>query len=386
MSVAVISLNPDLRRLQDEGYELEVCDGYALVHNVPYLDASRTVQYGVLVSPLTMSGDRVCYQKNACKHIMNFCGSMPYRNTGEPLKEILLDYNTCVVSGVSTNIRFSSKPHGDYNDYYEKFTGYIRILSAEAQAVDPNVTAATFKRVVSSEDSVLCYADTNASRADITGFTGGFKKQKVGIVGLGGTGSYILDQVAKTPVAEIHLYDGDVFCQHNAFRAPGAPHKELFEQQPMKVDYFRDVYSQMHRHIFAHGYNLEEENLSELQNLNFVFLAMDSGPSKRVIVDFLSKNHISFVDTGIDVRKTPKSLIGIVRSTQSVDGDLHAIEENVSFEQADKDLYASNIQLADLNALAALRAVIQWKHYSGFYSDSTDSENCIFSTDIGEVS
>lgn len=292
MSAAVISLNPDLRRLQDEGYELDVCDGYALVHNVPYLDASRTVQYGVLVSPLTMSGDRVCYQKNACKHIMNFCGSMPYRNTGEPLKEILLDHNTCVVSGVSTNMRFSSKPHGDYNDYYEKFTGYIRILSAEAQAVDPNVTAATFKRIVSSEDSVFCYADTNASRADITGFTDGFKKQKVGIVGLGGTGSYILDQVAKTPVAEIHLYDGDVFCQHNAFRAPGAPPKELFLQQPMKVDYFKEIYSHMHCHIFAHGYNLEEENLSELQTLNFVFLAMDSGPSKRVIVDWGRTFHL----------------------------------------------------------------------------------------------
>ncbi len=386
MSVAAISLNPDLRRLQDEGYELEVCDGYALVHNVPYLDASRKVQYGILVSPLTMRGDQVYYQKNACKHIMNFCGSMPYRNTGEPLKEILLDQNTCIVSGVTTNMRFSSKPHGDYNDYYEKFIGYIRILSAEAQAVDPNATAATFRRIVPSEDGVFNYADTNASRADIVGFSDVFRQQKIGIIGLGGTGSYILDQVAKTPVAEIHLYDGDVFCQHNAFRAPGAPPKELFTLQPMKVDYFKGIYSHMHHHIIAHCYNLEEENLLELQTLDFVFLAMDSGPSKRTIVDFLSKQHISFVDTGIDIQKTEKSLIGIVRSTRSTCGNLHAIEENVSFEPANKNLYASNTQVADLNAIAALRAIIQWKQYSGFYSDSAESDNCIFSTDIGEVS
>ena len=45
---------------------------------------------------------------------------------------------------------------------------------------------------------------------------------KVAIIGLGGTGSYILDMLAKTPVSEIHLFDGDDFLTHNAFRSPGA--------------------------------------------------------------------------------------------------------------------------------------------------------------------
>ena len=45
---------------------------------------------------------------------------------------------------------------------------------------------------------------------------------RIGIVGLGGTGSYILDYVSKTRVVEIHLFDGDGYQQHNAFRAPGA--------------------------------------------------------------------------------------------------------------------------------------------------------------------
>ena len=50
MSAVAISLNPDLKRLQDEGYELEVRDGYAIVRNVPYLDSSRTIQRGALVA------------------------------------------------------------------------------------------------------------------------------------------------------------------------------------------------------------------------------------------------------------------------------------------------------------------------------------------------
>ncbi len=381
MSVAAINLNSDLKRLQDEGYELEVREGYAIVYHIPYLDSSGTVQFGTLVSPLNMSGDRV----KCNNHTIYFQGVVPHHKDGKRMDAIYHSPTNSVLGGVPVAMMFSNRPAGGYRDYYEKFTGYINLLSAEAQAVDPSVTAATFKRVVTEEHSVFCYDDTNASRAAITGYADGLRYQKIGIVGLGGTGSYILDQVAKTPVAEIHLYDGDVFCQHNAFRAPGAPCKQLFEQQPMKADYFKSVYSHIHRNIIAHGYNLEEDTLSELRGLDFVFLAMDSGPNKQAIVEFLGKAHISFVDTGIDVRKTPKSLIGLVRSTRSINGDLRAIEENVSFEQADKDLYASNIQVSDLNALAALRAVIQWKHYSGFYSDSTDSENCIFSTDIGEV-
>jgi hypothetical protein len=34
---------------------------------------------------------------------------------------------------------------------------------------------------------------------------------KIAIIGLGGTGSYVLDLAAKTPVKEIHLFDGDKF-------------------------------------------------------------------------------------------------------------------------------------------------------------------------------
>jgi hypothetical protein len=43
-----------------------------------------------------------------------------------------------------------------------------------------------------------------------------------------------LDFVAKTPVEEIHLFDSDVFLQHNAFRAPGAINKERFSEHLKK--------------------------------------------------------------------------------------------------------------------------------------------------------
>jgi tRNA A37 threonylcarbamoyladenosine dehydratase len=42
---------------------------------------------------------------------------------------------------------------------------------------------------------------------------------------LSGTGSYILDLLAKVPIREIHLCDGDDFARHNAFRASARPAK-----------------------------------------------------------------------------------------------------------------------------------------------------------------
>ena len=96
----------------------------------------------------------------------------------------------------------------------------------------------------------------------------------IGIIGVGGTGSYVLDQVAKTPVSEIHLFDGDVFCQHNAFRAPGAPTKEILELSQKKVDYLSELYGHMHKGIVAHPTYVNETNVEELSGLDFVFLCL----------------------------------------------------------------------------------------------------------------
>lgn len=40
-------------------------------------------------------------------------------------------------------------------------------------------------------------------------------------------------------------------------------------------------------------------------------------------------------------------------------------------ERADEDMYASDIQIAELNALAATLSIIRWKKMLGFYADIT---------------
>ena len=392
MSARVISLNPDLKRLRDEGFELEIKEGNAIIYNVPYLDASLTIQRGILVSPLVMKGDIVRYENSGTAHVIYFQGTNPYCATGQPMTGLILgSANGKTIAGIKVNFSFSNKPQGGYHNYYEKFFRYITILQVEAQALDQTVTAATFRRISTDDSSIFVYADTNASRAAITGITDKLRNQKIGIIGVGGTGSYVLDQVAKTPVSEIHLFDGDVFCQHNAFRAPGAPTKEILELSQKKVDYLSELYGHMHKGIVAHSTYVNETNVEELSGLDFVFLCIDTGEHKRVIIDKLIECGIAFIDTGIDITEHGNELIGTARTTSCCFGDTvtatdyEVVNENISFAAVtDDNLYRSNIQTAELNAFCALMAIIKWKKHCGFYQDLCPYQNRVYNTNDGE--
>src|SRR5262249_18004112 len=142
------------------------------------------------------------------------------------------------------------------------------------------------------------YIDTASSRAEITAVSAKLELNKVAIVGLGGTGSYVFDLIVKTPVKEIHLFDGDFFSQHNAFRSPGAASGEELDEKPKKVDYYARIYGKMRRGIVTHPCYLKSENLHELAGMDFVFLCME-GPSKKPVVQKLEELGIAFVDVGM---------------------------------------------------------------------------------------
>src|SRR5205823_13915540 len=120
--------------------------------------------------------------------------------------------------------------------------------------------------------------------------------ERVAIIGLGGTGAYVLDFVAKTPVREIRIIDGDEFLQHNAFRAPGAPSLDELREAPKKVDYLKRIYSRMHKGIVAHTVALGSGNLHLLDGITFAFICMDAGEVKKLVVQKLELPGVSFVD------------------------------------------------------------------------------------------
>lgn len=374
MSRRLIGLSADLTQLQEEGYNLDIAsDSVLLVRDVPYVNASRQVMRGTLVTALELAGD-ITVQPNA--HELYLIGEQPCNKDGAPLSSVVAGAGG-VIGGVQTNYMLSKKPRdGDrrYRDYYHKVTTYVALLSVHAEALEPDVTARTFPVIPPDdpEQSVFEYADTASVRAGISAVTDKLAGGAIAIVGLGGTGAYVLDMVAKTPVQEIHLYDGDRFVQHNAFRSPGAPSQEALATVPQKVDYFAQLYRPMRRGIVPHDTYLDADNVTELRAMSFVFIAVDRGPVRKLLVDALEEFGVPFIDTGIGVQAVDGALTGQVRTTTSTPDQrqhVHA-ERRIPFgEPAADNEYNHNIQIADLNALNATLAVIRWKRLAGFYAD-----------------
>lgn len=382
MSFELINRSPDLRRLRDEGHELEIRSGLLLVHSVPYVNADGKVARASLVSELTMAGNVTVAPGT---HTISFTGDHPCHRDGREIAQIKhVSQRNQLASDIVVQHSFSNKPSQGYKDYHEKVTRYIEIISAPARALDPNATACTFRPIASAdEESVFHYIDTASSRAGIAAVTAKLAMSKVAIVGLGGTGAYVLDLVAKTPVKEIHLFDGDVFLQHNAFRAPSAPSLEELEKQPKKIAYLKGIYSQMRRNIVEHDFFISEGNISELLEFDFVFLCFDSGSIKKLIVKALQGMSRPFIDVGLGVEILEDSLelLATCRVTLSTASKHDHVARRVGYaENDDEDLYAKNIQIADLNALNAALAVIKWKKFCGFYQDLEREHNSTYTT------
>jgi hypothetical protein len=377
----LINHSPDLKRLRDEGYVVQIQGGFLLLREVPYVNAQRQVRTGTLISNLSMAGDTTCRPDT---HVVYFDGEFPCNADGTPIHQIANQSSDIALgNGLMAKHTFSSKPASGYTDYYDKMTTYAAIISGSAAVLKPGVSSRTFRVPDEEEDNVFNYIETASDRAGIGALTQNLATEKVGIVGLGGTGSYVLDLVAKTPVREIHLFDVDLFLQHNAFRAPGAPSIDELRDAPRKVDYLAGIYSKMHRKILPHPVAIDADNLHLLEGLSFVFVCIDGGAAKRRIFEKLEALGVSFIDVGMGLELVDGSLGGILRVTASTpDKREHVHQGRVAFEDGgENDIYASNIQVADLNALNAVMAVIKWKKIRAFYRDLEREHHSTYTTD-----
>jgi hypothetical protein len=383
MSHPLINHSSDLRQLRDEGYEIEIRGGYLLVHHVPYVNAAKEIQYGSLVSTLLLSGNKT---QRPDTHVVNWTGSQPCNKDGTKISAIEHSNNrTDLGHGIVSNHSFSNKPRDGYSNYHAKVSRYAEIISGPAKSMNPDVTEKTFFRHDTATESVYRYEDTNSSRAGIDSINVKLAGQKVAIIGLGGTGAYILDLLAKTPVAAIHLFDGDPFYQHNAFRSPGAAQLAQLSVIPKKVDYYASIYSNIHKHIIPHPYYLGEGNLSELDPMTFVFIGIDKNTPRKIIMDHLLISGMPFIDCGLGVNEEGGALLATVRVTASTKDKRDHLAKRVPRQDNDDDLYQSNIQIAELNMINAAFAVMRWKQFLGFYHDHINWHHLTFTTNSAHL-
>lgn len=391
MSQKLVSRNPDLSRLRADGYNIAVGKGnYLIVRDVPFVNFNKEVKTGVLVCDLDLAGDATVAPR---EHVAFFVGEYPCNIDGTPIAGVSANANKAYDNDLLPNHQLSRKPTagetpGRYKDYYEKITTCVDIISSPALALKPGVTARTNPVVVPDEgESVFNYLDTGATKAGIVMANDKLATGKVAIVGVGGTGSYVLDLVAKSPVPEIHIFDRDGLLNHNAFRSPGAPSVDELEKKPEKVKYFAEMYSKMRKGIFPHNFFIDETTVEHLKGMSFVFLCIDKGVAKRLIVERLEEWGIPFIDVGMGIQLgDDNTLGGIVALTTSTPAKRDHVRTRIAFSDGEADNeYSRDIQIADLSALSAALAVIKWKKHCGYYRDFVKEHWCAYSIDANSL-
>lgn len=393
MSSSPTAPNTALERLREEGYDVEVRDQHLLVHGVPFVTSQRVVRFGTLACLYLQRGDQVTPPNGSGdNHQMWWTEEYPCYPDGTPL-DLGKDPSTReLLPGLMIRNRFSSKPDqfnaNGYPDHYEKVSYYVRMIQGPAKTIS-DVDARTGKITETQPgETVFRYPDAASARASILAVSAKLAVDRIAIVGLGGTGAYVLDLLAKTPVAEIHLFDGDTLNSHNAFRSPGAASLEEVNAREAKTDYYARKYDPMHRGILSHPVFVAEHNIQELSDFSFVFVCVDKDEARTLIVDFLIKHGIAFVDTGMNLKliAEPNALIGTARTTLVTPGRPETAAECLPMAKDDDDaLYRENIQVADMNALNAALAVMKFKQYLGFYLDNFNSYELSFVVNFGAI-
>ena len=206
------------------GYAVAVDSNHLVVRDIPYLDGEGRLQWGALVAKLEFIDKLRVTQDD---HQVYFAGSVPHGMDGEPIPNLAGGPTTIALSEACSDVvvqrSFSNKPKatGRFEDFFQKIESYVAIISGpamEAHGVNPY----SFRSVEEAPaDSVFKFHDTLTTRAEISDLAAKFKDDVIAIIGLGGTGAYVLDFLARTPVREIRAFDLDPYHVHNAFRSPG---------------------------------------------------------------------------------------------------------------------------------------------------------------------
>lgn len=383
------SHNDDIRRLVEKGYAVGFDSSYLIIRDIPYLDSQRNLQNGAFVAKLVFTDQVHVVQED---HQVFFAGSAPCNVDGSLITN-MNDRATGLALGpgasdIVVQRQLSNKPTKNgvlagFADFFDKIESYAGIISGPATELY-GATPYTFRATRDErEGSVFKFNDTLTSRAEITELSSKFSDEVVAIIGLGGTGAYVLDFLVKAPVREIRGFDVDAYHVHNAYRSPGKLEERDFQRS--KAEVYQERYEN-----FRHGLKLQAkfvdvESYEDLRGVTFAFVCVDKGSSRAAIFNVLTSLGIPFIDVGMGLNRKTGLLNGMLRATLYDIKHASDVFKLGLSELSDppENLYRTNIQIGELNALNAALAVIKYKQVKGFYHEEAPTFHTLF--EVGDL-
>ena len=377
----LVSRNPDLARLVERGYAVAFDPGHLIVRDIPYLNADGALQWGAIVAKFDAVNREIVQQND---HQIYFAGSHPHDLDGRPISNLGGGPTTTALAPEHADVvverSFSNKPKqgGKFADHFAKVESYVAIIAGPA--IERHDASPYTCRVdqTTVEDPIFKFQDTLTSRAGIAELNEGFADEKIAIIGLGGTGSYVLDYAVKARIPLIVGFDGDDFHVHNAYRSPGKLSEE--ELGLPKAEVYQRRYGP-----FRHGLSLKKtyitcDSAEEFEGVTFAFVCVDKGSARDEIFDLLIALKIQFIDVGMGLKRKDGPVNGMMRTTYYETGQAAALKTKGLAETSDAadNLYRDNIQIAELNALNASIAMIRYKQLRLFYRSDSQPIHILF--------
>jgi molybdopterin/thiamine biosynthesis adenylyltransferase len=383
----LVNHNPFIKGLDEFGYQVDFVGGYFVIYGLPYLDQEGGLKYGDWASPLDLSGPVIDPPK---EHQAWWRGGRPHDQSQRNLRLGGGSAQVTVAQDFVTDYSFSFKLHEDgqprsYRSFEEKVETYLHAITAPAMAAYPDATPLRGIEIkAAAQGSPLRFPDTMSARYHMNDISSLLRGKKVAIIGLGGTGAYILDFIARTHLERIALFDNDKVHVHTIFRMPGFIPRAI---GGFKVDALAQQYGNWHTGLEPVPERITAENIERLRDFDFVFVSVDDGPARLHIVDWLSANNIPYVDCGVGLTRSLVGLSGFVRVTGV---DRKAFEDNVKtcrlpVENAKDDEYHQQAQIPELNALNAAMAVVRFKQYFKLLDRIDEGSWYIFDTAMIEI-
>ncbi len=189
-------------------------------------------------------------------------------------------------------------------------------------------------------------------------------RARIGVVGLGGGGSHIIQQLAHIGFHNFVLYDGDIAELSNLNRTVGATLEDIKEKKA-KIDIAIRIINCLHRDAQVKKYKSRWQDQPEpLRTCDLVFGCVD-GYAERLELEICTRRYlIPYIDIGIDVHEVkpqPPVMSGQVIASIPGGPCLYCLgfltEEKLSREAAEYGAAGKNPQVVWANGVVASSAV-----------------------------
>jgi hypothetical protein len=199
--------NQFIQGLEDQGYHVDFVAGYFVIFGLPYLDKEGALRYGDWVSPVDLTEWVLDAPSD---HQAWFRGERPCDRNGRQLRLGGGASQITIAEGFTTDHSFSFKllesgQMRGYQSFQEKVVTYLEAITGPAMAAYPEATPLrAIELKAAAQGSPLRYPDTLSSRYNINDLSSLLRGKKIAIIGLGGTGSYILDRWEVAAIEQRH--------------------------------------------------------------------------------------------------------------------------------------------------------------------------------------